>query len=618
MGRIRILDAHLANQIAAGEVVERPAAVVKELVENAIDAGGTRIAVSISQGGMQSIRVTDDGHGMDKEDLVTAFERHATSKIKHTRDLFAIRTLGFRGEALPSIAAVAKVVCRSATTDDGLAYTLSIAGSTREEIVAVPGPKGTDMTITDLFFNTPARLKHMKTVQTELAHVTDYMSRLAFAYPHLSFALTHDGQTLLQTTGQGDLRHTMAAVYGAQTLSRFLEVAQTTTDFHLHGWISPPDTHRAGRNGITLIVNGRYVRMHTVNHAIVQAYGTLLPTQRYPIGVLHMTMEPTLVDVNVHPAKLEIRCSKEGELLAAVRRAVSHTLRLHTHIPSGVALRPQKPAVFQPASTTPKRPPLVQGVWREKHAPALAEALLGQGASLALSTQARLSPAPTTAEISANTVDDQSHTAYTVPDRHAPQQRFPSLQPIGAIHHTYIVAQHAEGLYLIDQHAAHERVHYERILHQFATDDRHRYTQPMLIPQTMEFTATEHALLHTHMERFRALGVELESFGGYTWVVRAHPPWIEATAVAQTIRDMVQDVFDDQAFDLIKLRDHTAKRYACIASVKAHQPQTQRAMEQLLQQLSSCTEPFTCPHGRPTVIAFSTYDLAKMFGRVNA
>lgn len=569
-GRIRILDAHLANQIAAGEVVERPAAVVKELVENAIDAQARTIAIVLSQAGMDMIRVTDDGIGMNQTDIALAFSRHATSKLSDARSLFCIETLGFRGEALPSIAAVADVVCRSAPTDDGVAHELHIRGGEAKPIEVVSGRKGTDMCVRALFYNTPARLKHLKTVHTELGHVTDFVYRLAMAHPHIAFRLTHEHNELLRTDGSGQRLHAFAAVYGVQTAQRMFALTHRCADFEIDGFISPPDVHRAHRQAMTLLINGRYVRMVGVHQAIVHGYGTMLPAQRYPLAVLSVRMHPELVDVNVHPAKIEVRCTKEAQLIAIVRNAIAQTLRAQTLIPLvpvDIAHLRARVAVLTPPKQQTPPPPKV----------------------------------PVRSMFSPPSVANQ-------PPQPRDKQRFPTLEIIGAVHGTYIVGHDAEGMVLIDQHAAHERVHYERILQAFS--EQHECVQPLLIPRLVELTPVQHALVAQRAELLVAIGVVVEPFGGHALLVRAHPPWME-----DALHDIIESVLVQGRFDRMEWRDHTAKRLACRSSVRAHEPQTIEAMRDLVHQLSACTDPFMCPHGRPTMVRWSAHDLAKRFGR---
>lgn len=333
MAIIKILDEHIANQIAAGEVVERPSSVVKELVENSIDAGATRIDVSVEEGGLQLIRVKDNGSGIADDDAENAFLRHATSKIQTGKDLFSIRSLGFRGEALPSIAAVAKVELVTSTESSGLGRRLVIEGGTIKSYEPAQSMQGTEITVRELFYNTPARLKYMKTIQTELGHISDLIYRLALSYPSIAFTLKHNEHTLLQTIGNGDLLQVIASVYGVQTAKGMLQVKGEHLDFEVEGYIGKPELTRSNRNAMSWMINGRYVRSFPLNQAILRAYHTFLPINRYPMLVLHVTMHPSLVDVNVHPAKLEVRFSKEAELCAFIEETVKQLLHKQRLIP---------------------------------------------------------------------------------------------------------------------------------------------------------------------------------------------------------------------------------------------------------------------------------------------
>ena len=347
MGKIHVLDEQLANQIAAGEVVERPSSVVKELVENAIDAGSSTIDIVIEEGGLTLVRVTDNGSGIDGDDIETAFFRHATSKISSGKDLFRIASLGFRGEALPSIAAVARVECISSPESTGLGRRLLIEGGTIRTNEETNAPQGTDIAVRELFYNTPARLKYMKTIQTEIGHIADYVNRLALAHPGIAFTLKHNGGLLLRTLGTGDRLQTFAAIYGTSTAKAMLPLEGEQADYDLRGYISKPEQTRANRGGITLVVNGRYIRSFVINQAIMQAYHTLLPINRYPMAVLEIGMHPSLLDVNVHPSKMEVRFSKEAELRQFIEETVSKALGKQRHIPGPAASERSKPMFVQ-------------------------------------------------------------------------------------------------------------------------------------------------------------------------------------------------------------------------------------------------------------------------------
>ncbi len=683
MGVIRVLDDHIANQIAAGEVVERPSSVVKELVENAIDAGSTRIDVTVEDGGLALIRIADNGSGIGADDLERAFQRHATSKISSGKDLFHIRTLGFRGEALPSIAAVSKVECVSASDDSGLGRRIELAGGQLLAHEDAAASRGTDIRIKELFYNTPARLKYMKTIQTELGHISDFIYRLALSHPQIAFLLKHNGNTLVQTLGNGDLLSVIAAIYGTGVAKKMLPIKGESLDYRISGYICRPEETRAGRHAISTVINGRYIRNYAVTQALVKAYHTLLPINRFPIAVLHIEMEPSLLDVNVHPSKMEVRFSKEPELLQFVEETAARILRGTAHIPQGAqpqAKAAAKPAVIQeqlelyrpqpqaqapsaaapvkeqPGPAQPREP---DNVWsrgqtlpsgstpfREEQpasrstggaaagypgtsASAGTGSSSGTGASSGYTAPARSlpqreqPPRPETVQkllVSLEHVDD-ADAADETEGADAPAgtkrslPRLPELDPIGQLHGTYIVAQNPEGLYLIDQHAAHERINYEYYYDLFGRPQG--ASQELLVPITLEFTPSEAEVLKGRLSVLEQSGVYLEAFGGSTFLVRAYPHWLPPGEEREIVTEICEWVLAERKqVDLSKLREKASTLCSCKASIKANQSLTRVEMEALLDRLSSCRMPYTCPHGRPIVISFSTYELEKMFKRV--
>ncbi|UQZ81681.1 DNA mismatch repair protein MutL [Paenibacillus konkukensis] len=692
MGKIKILDEHIANQIAAGEVVERPSSVVKELVENAIDAGSTRIDVTIEEGGLELIRVSDNGSGMEKDDCEVAFFRHATSKIASSQDLFAIRTLGFRGEALPSIAAVSKVTCVTSTEENGLGHRLVIEGGTIKTLEETAASRGSDIQIRELFYNTPARLKYMKTVQTELGHVSDFIYRLSLAHPEIAFTLKHNGSQLIQTLGNGDMLQVIAAIYGTAVAKNMLRIEGEHLDYTIRGYIGKPETTRANRNGISTIINGRYIRNYTLIHALLQGYHTLLPINRYPIAAFHIETDPTLVDVNVHPAKLEVRFSKEQELIQFVEQEVKQLLNQQVLIPSAAsAVKPKKEAVVQEQmelyrpSAAPAAPPSAPGTepnasgwklreslssspaspdagavqeWSRPHSPRDREEASGRfGGSAAgrggypeapaergayergePGETSRVSPAPAgTVRNAAAGRQESARSDYRQREQNAREQaassaallkamtggeqetpalpEFPKLFPIGQMHGTYIVAQNEEGLFLIDQHAAHERINYEYYYEKFGKPAE--ASQELLMPITLEFTPSEAERLKEKVQMLEQAGVYMEPFGGNAYLVRAYPHWFPAGDERALVEEMTEWLLSERkTIDLGKLREKAAIMCSCKASIKANQSLSTLEIEGLLDRLAACRNPYTCPHGRPIVISFSTYELEKMFKRV--
>ncbi|RED60321.1 DNA mismatch repair endonuclease MutL [Cohnella lupini] len=664
MGIIRPLDDHLANQIAAGEVVERPASVLKELIENAVDADSSRIDVSAEEGGLNSLRVADNGTGIQSDDLLLAFQRHATSKIATGKDLFQISTLGFRGEALPSIAAVAKVKCVSATDDSGLGRVVEIEGGTLLANRDTNAPKGTEMIVKDLFYNTPARLKYMKTIQTELGHLSDVVYRQALARPDIAFTFSHNGNVLLRTPGNGDLRQVVAAIYGTSSAKAMIEVREDNPDYSIIGLTAMPIETRANRNAVTVLVNGRYVRSQAVVQPLMQAYHTLLPLHRYPLTVLDLRMHPTLVDVNVHPAKLEVRFSKENELRSFVESAVKKALGSEAYIPSGTSVRTPKANTwvqdqirFQVPESEPEsaQAELAAAVQRLAE-PLIAETKAGYDhasndkTSFERSAHNKPSSFPfrdsyvsdsssspardksfgqagkTYASGNANSWAEKTEpekvpehvwkTAFGAPQVKPQVPDFPELSWIGQLHGTYIVAQNINGLYLVDQHAAHERVHYEYYYDKFGHPEE--ASQELLLPVTLEFAPDESVVLRGRLATFQTAGVYMEDFGGNTFIIRAVPHWFPSGDEAAIVREMAEWVIEEKSVDLHVLREKAAIMCSCKASIKANQALTRESAEKLLQRLGTCRQPYTCPHGRPIVISFSTYELEKMFKRVTS
>ncbi|MGG6438952.1 DNA mismatch repair endonuclease MutL [Saccharococcus caldoxylosilyticus] len=615
MGKIRKLDDQLSNKIAAGEVVERPASVVKELVENAIDANSTAIEIELEEAGLAKIRVIDNGDGMEEDDCLVAFERHATSKIKDEHDLFRIRTLGFRGEALPSIASVSEVEMKT-STGNGPGTKVVLKGGELVKHERTASRKGTEITVSNLFFNTPARLKYMKTIHTELGHVTDVVNRLAMAHPNISFRLRHHGKQLLYTSGNGDVRHVLAAIYGMDVAKKMIPIEAESLDFTIKGYISLPEVTRASRNYISAIVNGRYVRNIPLMKAIEAGYHTLLPIGRYPIVLLSIAMDPVLVDVNVHPAKLEVRFSKEAELNELVTEAVRQAFRTRTLIPTMSISRQEaaKPKAEQAAWTfehvvkEPSVPDLVQMAkpqpitsWQEEKE---------ESTRMLPEEDEREQPNEYDGSMEAEEHEEQAGGN----GQEHKNDRIPPLYPIGQMHGTYILAQNEQGLYIIDQHAAQERIKYEYFREKVGEVTNE--VQELLVPLTLQYPADEYVWIDTHREELAKCGVFLEPFGHHTFIVRSHPTWFPKGQETEIIEEMIQQVLDMKKVDIKQLREKAAILMSCKQSIKANQHLRDDEIFALLEALRKTTDPFTCPHGRPIIIHFSTYELEKMFKRV--
>ncbi|WP_059105243.1 DNA mismatch repair endonuclease MutL [Shouchella shacheensis] len=632
MAKIHKLDDALSNKIAAGEVVERPASIVKELVENALDAGSSTILVEMEEGGLRSIRVVDNGSGIETEDVETAFLRHATSKIRLDRDLFKIKTLGFRGEALPSIASVSRVEFQT-STGEGAGVKLLLQGGELLERTPAEARRGTSITVTDLFYNTPARLKYLKTVLTESGHVSDVMNRQALAHPDVAFHYVHDGKTVLKTSGNGDLRQVIAEIYGRQVASAMQKVEGESLDYSVTGYVAKPEVTRANRQYMSIFINGRYIRNYMLANAIQKGFHTLLPIGRFPIAVLLIEMDPALIDVNVHPAKLEVRLSKEDALSELVISAIKETFAKMTLIPEAAAPKPKTTQSEQmslsfeekPAVQKNERPsPMTHDLTRESQPPLQSSATE--------SPPKKEVPAPEEPQEQAEnqdvgvesvseeelvhlepiaTVDKEDEKKETTTVRSA---MVPTLYPVGQMHGTYIIAQNENGMYLVDQHAAQERIKYE--FYREKVTEVEPQTQMMLVPLTIELTARESAIIIEHQAKLEAVGVFLEPFGKHTYMVRSHPVWFPKGEEEETIREMVGQLITTKTISLAQLREAAAILMSCKAAIKANRHLRHDEVFSLLETLRHCEEPFTCPHGRPVIIHFSTYELEKMFKRV--
>lgn len=620
------LSDELSNKIAAGEVVERPASVVKELVENAIDADSTVIEIDIEEAGLASIRVLDNGEGMENEDCKRAFRRHATSKIKDENDLFRVRTLGFRGEALPSIASVSHLEITT-STGEGAGTKLVLQGGNIISESRSSSRKGTEIVVSNLFFNTPARLKYMKTVHTELGNITDVVNRIALAHPEVSIRLRHHGKNLLQTNGNGDVRHVLAAIYGTAVAKKMLPLHVSSLDFEVKGYIALPEITRASRNYMSSVVNGRYIKNFPLVKAVHEGYHTLLPIGRHPITFIEITMDPILVDVNVHPSKLEVRLSKETELHDLIRDGIKNVFKQQQLIPSAQLPKKSAPAIKneQQFITFDEKPP-ERKVPEKSTAPSYSPMKLSSVVKEPVDAEEELPPlqfdAPPivdqeqTIEVSdvsaeePETFEQECHEEQQQPA----SERVPIMYPIGQMHGTYILAQNENGLYIIDQHAAQERIKYEYFREKVGEVEPE--VQDMIVPLTFHYSTNEALIIEQHKQELESVGVFLESFGSNSYIVRCHPAWFPKGEEAELIEEIIQQVLDSKNIDIKKLREEAAIMMSCKGSIKANRHLRNDEIKALLDDLRSTSDPFTCPHGRPIIIHHSTYEMEKMFKRV--
>lgn len=608
---IELTDA-LSNKIAAGEVVERPASVVKELVENAIDAKSTVIDVLVEEGGLNKITIIDNGVGIRAEEVSVAFKRHATSKIKNEHDLFRVHTLGFRGEALPSIASVSFLEMTTAT-GDGAGTKIVVEGGKEVEKHSAQARKGTEIQVSNLFFNTPARLKYLKSLHTELGNITDIMNRLALSHPEISFRFSHNGKSLLKTNGNGDLQQVMASIYGLAVAKKMIPIQAESLDFKLKGYAALPEVNRSNRNYISTIVNGRFIKNYALVRAIQDGYHTLLPIGRFPILVLQIEMDPLIVDVNVHPAKLEVRLSKEAELgqfIASTLKAAFHKEQL---IPNATPSKKQKLASEQLAINFDKEAELEEDIVEVPKQSTTPTYSTAPKAQTELPTSDALPDEPPLFINEAFAEYDVTPRAEEAKPAEV-KERMPKMYPVGQVHATYIVAQNETGMYLIDQHAAQERIKYEFYREKIGEVDRE--LQQLLVPIVLDFSTDEFIKLRDQKAKLEEVGVFLENFGQNSFIIREHPTWLPKGEEESTLRDILDEALTKPQVSIHKLREDAAIMMSCKKSIKANHYLTQADMEKLLDTLREANDPFTCPHGRPVIISYSTYELEKMFKRI--
>ena len=602
--RVHLLDPHTVNQIAAGEVVERPASVVKELVENAIDAGASRIDVDLIDSGRTLIRINDNGCGMELEDAKMALQRHATSKISSSDDLLGVRTLGFRGEALPSIASVSRMTLASAT-QDGLRSVIHVEDSQLQIPEGKAGPKGTEITVEDLFYNTPARLKFLKSDTTELGAIIETLSRYAIGFPSVAFALTHNGQNILRTTGSGDLVDAISNVWGRDLARSLAEVDVTAAGLHITGFLSPPHVTKPTRSMQYVWVNGRPVRTRTLTAAIDQAYRDITPEKRYPVLALMIEADPAKVDVNVSPTKSEVKFQHEGAAFDALRVAVKTALMEHGMMPSAEGLAAANEAL---AATRVfphvwgKSPQGDGGGYYQDNS-----ALSPQLSALAIAAQA---PFDTPVPMPFSGIEAPSVS----------NERFPfgelleGLRVLGQAMNTFIIAETARGIVIIDQHVAHERILYEYLCGLKGSSAIEK--QPLLTPLTLELDRRSAILLNEKLDELRRIGFELDPFGGESYIVRATPAALRGKDPLKVLKDLVDELVEVSVTRrLVPTREQIWITSACKMAVKSGDPLSHAEMEKLIVDLASTENPYLCPHGRPITITLSRDELFRKFKR---
>lgn len=573
--KIRVMSENLANKIAAGEVVEKCASVVKELVENAIDAGSTHIKVNLEDGGIKKIEVIDDGSGMDRADARLAFARHATSKIYKDDDLYFIETLGFRGEALASIASVSEVNMLTCSGEVGTH--IHIKGGFMDLVEDAQARIGTIITITNLFYNTPARLKYLKSEVTEANNCIRYIEKLALSKPDIAFTLTNNDRVVVKSSGSGNLLKCIHEIYGLNTSSNMLEIASSSDDFEISGFVSKPSVLKKNRNHLNTIVNGRVVRNNDINRAINDAYNTYKHEGFYPVVVINIETDPTLVDVNIHPTKQDIKISKIENLEKLLYNTIKKALYDNLLVPN-----------------------------------ALVDESLNN-------VKDDFDESRYVVENSNNTTIIQTKLDFATPKDNSEDKNTKlktlNLYPIGQVHGTYIIAEDEDAMYILDQHAAHERVNYEMIKKKF--HDSEVTITDMLVPLSIELSTSDFNTFMENKSVLDELGFKIEEFGINTIVIKAHPTWLAKNFEGDNLRSIIDLVITSgKNFNKDRFLDSLAKMVSCKMSVKANEHLSFEEMDQLLKDLVKCDNPYNCCHGRPSIMRFSSYELEKMFKRV--
>lgn len=662
MGKIKELQTSLANKIAAGEVVERPGSVVKELLENAIDAQATEINIEVAQSGVESIRVVDNGTGIAIEDLGLVFHRHATSKLDQDDDLFHIRTLGFRGEALASISSVSKVTLKTCT-DSEEGQEIYVENGEILNQKPAKAKRGTDILVESLFYNTPARLKYIKSLYTELGKITDIVNRMAMSHPDIRISLISDGKTIIKTNGSGRTNEVMAEIYGMKVAKDLVHITGDTSDYHLEGYVAKPEHSRSNKHYISIFINGRYIKNFLLDKAIQEGYHTLLMIGRFPICYINIEMDPILVDVNVHPTKLEVRLSKEDQLFELIVEKIREAFQDRILIPQNdmdkITKKNKVLDKFEQQKIDFEKRKQQNGFQqqsfhdevqshedRESHEPK-------SQAQLQYNTENKQDNdiQSTIRETNVNNDDyaqtqralldemdnheqesilhqnnqhetfNQDHKAQDIANQDIKgsvskdaSRRVPYMEVVGQVHGTYIIAQNEQGMYMIDQHAAQERIKYEYFREKIGEVSNE--IQNLLIPLTFHFSTDELMIINQHKEELDKVGVHLEPFGGNDYIVDSYPVWFPASEAEEIIKDMIEYVLEHKKVNVKKIREDAAIMMSCKQSIKANHYLKKNEMADLVNQLRETEDPFTCPHGRPIIINFSNYELERLFKRI--
>lgn len=600
MSKIKVMDDLLANKIAAGEVVERVVSIVKELVENSIDAKSDEIKIELVESGLREIKITDNGIGMDSNDAHMAFLRHATSKIYNDDDLFNINSLGFRGEALPSIAAVSDVELRTCYKDNDVGTYIHIKGGKIIEEGSSDGRIGSSFKITNLFYNTPARLKHLSSSYAELSNVIDYVNKMALSYSKVRFKLVNDGRELINTDGSGNALKVIKNIYGLDVTKRMIEVEGCNEDYNIYGYISLPEVTRSNRNHMSTIVNGRVVKNSTLYKSINEAYSNYKEDSRYPICVLMIETDPTLLDVNIHPSKLDIKFSNFEDLNNLIKEMINKALKDKMLIPS-ININNNSVKKYENLTIDIDRNNIVKeesNVYKNK-------------LDDLINYRNEDNSSVLDEDIDSDEIVNEDMEVKTIEDE---SKKLPELYPVGLLLGTYIVCENEQGIYLIDQHAAKERVNYEKM--SYVLSHPNGNTISPIVPIVIELPMNEYLILKENIDILDKLNITIEEFGTSSFRVVSHPTWFISGKEEEIVRQIIDLILvKEKNFSLEKFNDNLAKMVSCKMSIKANTYIDKPSMESLINDLRKCKNPYNCPHGRPSIIHFSIYELEKMFKR---
>ena len=592
MSKIKVMDELLSNKIAAGEVVEKCVSVVKELVENSIDAQSNEIIIHLKESGIREIKVIDNGIGMDKNDALLAFQRHATSKLYTADDLFNINSLGFRGEALPSIASVSEVILKTCQNDCGTL--IHIKGGKLLENTNCEARVGTNITVTNLFYNTPARLKHLSSTYSELANIVDYINKMALSYPNVKFKLTNDDKELLNTDGSGNLLKVIKSIYGLDITKKMLSVEANNDDYSIKGYISMPEVNRASRNYMTTIVNGRVIKNSILNKIINESYSNYKEDTRYPIVVLNINTDSSLIDVNVHPSKQDIKFSNFEDLKNLISNMIKNKIQEKLLIPKIEIKEDQPEPKYQNISLNLERNIVYEDTTTNNDYKTKLSNLINFNYD--------------------DTNEEEIPNQEYIEEIKDKNNKLPELYPIGLALGTYIICENEKGIYLIDQHAAQERINYEKYSYYLSHPSNN--TINTLVPILIELPMNDYLIIKKNIDIIKNMNINIEEFGDRTFRISSHPTWFPKNNPDKVLKNIIEQIIkEEKNFNLTKFNDHLAATMACKASVKGNTRITIEDMESIINQLRNCTNPFNCPHGRPTIIEFTTYELEKMFKR---